>query len=282
MTEDYTLAPGTHTTPAEGRCAMEWVSHLAGEPHSDAPRCVSPVLRALCVALNDGLTDRPRQRLRPYLARTIGTAGDGLDEARAWAAADWLVRSWAPAWLALAQLPGEAAALRERPAISDAASLAASLPDLQRARRAARRARTAAFRGHGDPLTARAAAIRAGRSGREAAWVCAGDAAWAAARVGLRDATADQMRALCRAAGGDAAAVAVAGVRADDVCGAPTGRAALSAALAPTLGELSASAFSLLERMLMAETVALPEAEALAETVALPEAGARPLAAAAA
>ena len=75
MNTDYTLAYGTHANPEDGRCAMEWVSHLAGEPHSDQPKCVSPVLRAICIALNDALDDEPRQRLRPYLARTIGTAG---------------------------------------------------------------------------------------------------------------------------------------------------------------------------------------------------------------
>ena len=40
MSSDYTLAYGTHANPEDGRCAMEWVSHLAGEPHSDQPRCV--------------------------------------------------------------------------------------------------------------------------------------------------------------------------------------------------------------------------------------------------
>src|ERR1700683_5091819 len=76
---DYTLANGTHSTPDDGRCAMEWVSYLAGEPHGDEPACVSPVLRAFCTTLNDRLEDGPRQRLRPYLARTIGTVDDGLD-----------------------------------------------------------------------------------------------------------------------------------------------------------------------------------------------------------
>ena len=55
MSSDYTLAYGTHATPEDGRCAMEWVSYIAGEPHSDQPGCVSPVLRAFCIALNDGL-----------------------------------------------------------------------------------------------------------------------------------------------------------------------------------------------------------------------------------
>ncbi|MEO8967301.1 MAG: hypothetical protein ABI355_06855 [Solirubrobacteraceae bacterium] len=34
---DYRLEYGTHATAADGRCAMEWVAHLAGEPHSDQP-----------------------------------------------------------------------------------------------------------------------------------------------------------------------------------------------------------------------------------------------------
>ena len=55
MATDYTLAYGTHATPEEGRCAMEWVSYLAGEPHGDERACVSPVLRAFCMTLNDTL-----------------------------------------------------------------------------------------------------------------------------------------------------------------------------------------------------------------------------------
>ena len=56
MGTDYTLSYGTHSTPDEGRCAMEWVSYLAGEPHSDDPACVSPVLRAYCTSLTTLLT----------------------------------------------------------------------------------------------------------------------------------------------------------------------------------------------------------------------------------
>jgi hypothetical protein len=82
MTDDYRLSHGKHIDPRIGRCAMEWVAHLAGEPHTDAPRCVSPVLRSLFIALNDQLEDDERPRLRPYLARTIGTADDGHDYER--------------------------------------------------------------------------------------------------------------------------------------------------------------------------------------------------------
>ena len=149
MSSDYTLAYGTHATPQDGRCAMEWVSYLAGEPHSDEPVCVSPVLRALCVALNDGLADAPRQRLRPYLTRTIGTAADGLDPARAWMAMDWLIRAYTPAWLQLTELTelnAAARALAERAPVIDETSLHGALAPLDRARRTTRDARARAFR----------------------------------------------------------------------------------------------------------------------------------------
>ncbi len=94
---------------------MEWVSYLAGEPHSDQPTCVSPVLRAMCIALNDGLDQAPRQRLRPYLTRTIGTAEDGLDTWRGWMAMDWLARAYTPAWLHLAGLTDRARCARSPP-----------------------------------------------------------------------------------------------------------------------------------------------------------------------
>ena len=93
MNDPYFLSRGDHATAADGRCAMEWVSYLAGEPHSDAPVCVSPVLTRFCVSFNDALSDERRQKLRPYSARTIGTRGDGLDERRAWLATDWLIHS---------------------------------------------------------------------------------------------------------------------------------------------------------------------------------------------
>jgi hypothetical protein len=258
MIQDYTLTYGTHATPEEGRCAMEWVSHLAGEPHSDAPRCVSPVLRALCISLNDGLADGPRQRLRPYLTRTIGTAGDGLDEARAWLAMDWLVRTYTPAWLSLAGLQEPARRLSELVAVADDRSLSRAIEPLERARLQARAARLAAFGQHG--LTGRAAAIAGARTGREAAWACAGAAAWAAARIAIGEQAGDRARAAARAAAGDAAAVAVRRVRDDVVCGPVSALDARRTALGPTLEALGGSALDLLHRMLPTHAVPVPVA----------------------
>ncbi len=257
MTQDYTLAHGTHATPDEGRCAMEWVSYLAGEPHSDEPACVSPVLRALCIALNDGLGYVPRQRLRPYLARTIGTAGDSLDEPRAWLAMDWLARTYTPSWLSLASLDVPADALRGLAPVVDDRSLHTALTTLADARRVARAARMRAFGVGSSGVTAWASAIAGGRSGREAAWTCAGAAVWAAARVEIGDQAGDDARATARAAAGDAAAIAVRRVRDDDVCGSLGPRDALHAALFPTLRDLADSAIALLDRMLPTERVDL-------------------------
>jgi len=118
MTNPYLLKEGSHRTPKEGRCAMEWVAHLAGEPHTDTPECVSPVLRDFCVVFNDRVSGERRQRLRPYLARMIGTADDGFDEQRRWLCVDWLLREFMPAFLELApRHRKDADALRALPAI---------------------------------------------------------------------------------------------------------------------------------------------------------------------
>ena len=168
MGTDYRLAYGTHPTPEDGRCAMEWVSHLAGEPHSDEPRCVSPVLRAYCTSLNDSLDDGTRQHLRPYLARTIGTMHDGLDEQRSWMALDWLIRTYAPTWLAAAGLTGAAHQLADLAPVTDASYLPEALLELQAARCDAHAACPAPWRrstGRMDPMGGGTSGRAGGRLG---------------------------------------------------------------------------------------------------------------------
>ena len=256
MSSDYILAYGTHASPQDGRCAMEWVSYLAGEPHSDQPTCVSPVLRAMCIALNDGLDQEPRQRLRPYLTRTIGTAEDGLDTWRGWMAMDWLARTYTPG-LAAPRRAGRAGGCRSSPPRDrrrrqpDAARLTSwRAPAASRAPPAPRRSDRRCRPGW-------AAAVAAGVAGREAAWACAGAAAWAAARIGIGDVAGDRARAAARAAAGDAAAIAVRQSR-TSACHAGA-RAAAQAALEPTLERLADSALVLLDRMLPTEVLAVPE-----------------------
>jgi hypothetical protein len=59
------LALGTHLTPDQGACLMEWVSTLAGEPWSDAPATTHPLLAHLARLVNDAMTQSGRQRLVP-------------------------------------------------------------------------------------------------------------------------------------------------------------------------------------------------------------------------
>jgi hypothetical protein len=91
MIIDYTLRHGSHESPQDGLCAMEWVAYLAGEKHSAYPSCVDGALQGFAIGLNDNLPDNLRQQLRPYLARMIGTADDGRSEERRYAVADWAI-----------------------------------------------------------------------------------------------------------------------------------------------------------------------------------------------
>lgn len=45
MIINYTLRHGSHESPQDGLCAMEWVAYLAGEKHSDYPSCVDLALQ---------------------------------------------------------------------------------------------------------------------------------------------------------------------------------------------------------------------------------------------
>jgi hypothetical protein len=221
---DYTLSKGNHTTPKDGRCAMEWVSYLAGEPHSDKPACVSPLLKSFCISFNDGLPDDKRQLLRPYLARTIGTAGDGLDEQRAWMAADWLIRVYTPTWLAKAGLDDAAERLRALPPVLAVENLSRAMEDLNSGRREA-------------DATGAAAWAATGAAAWAAAWAATGAATWAAAWAATGAATGDAAVDAAVAAAWDAA----------------------WDALSPTVSELQVSAFDLLDRMLPKELIQIPE-----------------------
>jgi hypothetical protein len=70
------LGRGKHTSPAHGACVMELASMLGGEPFTDHPRSVCPVVASYLRALNDLMDDRQRQRLYPYAAAAVGTSGD--------------------------------------------------------------------------------------------------------------------------------------------------------------------------------------------------------------
>ena len=79
---EFKLARGAHKEPEDGLCFMEAVAWLEGEPHSDQPTCVCPVIGAYIRSLNDFLPDDLRQKLIPYLPRVVGTVSLGSDVQR--------------------------------------------------------------------------------------------------------------------------------------------------------------------------------------------------------
>jgi len=199
-----TLARGGHDEPPADcdnpeRCLFEWYNWLVHQRHTDdKPPGVSPVLHVFGMRLNDALPDDRRQELAGFLPngqdRLAGTENDGKDETRGYIALDWLIRTYTPAWLDLAGLTAEAAALRDLRRIADLVAAQAAGPVVRDARgRAAAAwaaARAAAWAAAWDAAGA-AAWAAAGDAARDAAWAAAGDAAGDAAR----DAAGDAARA---------------------------------------------------------------------------------------
>jgi hypothetical protein len=217
--KNITLAKGSHPEETCGdpeRCLFEWYNFLTRQLHSDeCPPDVSPVLHTFGMRLNDALPDDRRQVLVTYLPNgtspLAGTRGDGLDEARSYMALDWLIRTYTPAFLDLAGLSAEAAALRDLRRVADMAAAEAAGP------------------------VVRDASTKASAAG-DAARAAAGAAAWAAAR----DAAGDAAGAAARAAAGDAAGAAA---------GAAAWAAARDV-LAPTVTALQDSAIALYGQMI--------------------------------
>lgn len=93
------LTQGANPTRTHRLCLQEAVAWFADEPHSDRPRCVSPVLSQVGRVLGDRLPDGKRQRLKAFVPALVDTVDDGCDDERSRLAMDWLVREYAPAWL---------------------------------------------------------------------------------------------------------------------------------------------------------------------------------------
>ena len=76
------LHRSSHLSFEDGHCAMEVVAWLAGEGHTDAPACASPVLTRYTIRLNDRWSHEQRQALAPYLKADgyVVSAQNGLNE----------------------------------------------------------------------------------------------------------------------------------------------------------------------------------------------------------
>lgn len=100
------IEPHSHVRRGTRLTVLELAAWLSGEPHSDAPTSVSPVLRNYVRELAVGLDDGRRQDLGHLAATLIGTGhgDDAAEQARCWLLADRLLRCHAPAWLRAAGL----------------------------------------------------------------------------------------------------------------------------------------------------------------------------------
>lgn len=93
------LGKGKHASPEEGACVMELASMLAGEPFSDHPASVCPVIGSFLRAYNDSIDDRRRQDLYAYAAKVVGTrAGVAVQRERADRLSDWAVEMQRRRW----------------------------------------------------------------------------------------------------------------------------------------------------------------------------------------
>lgn len=78
------LGKGRHRSPENGACVMELASMLAGEPFTDHPVSVCPVIASLLRAYNDSIDNTRRQDLYAYAAKVVGSHGShSLQAARA-------------------------------------------------------------------------------------------------------------------------------------------------------------------------------------------------------
>jgi len=87
------LSSGKHTSPEHGVCVMELASMIAGEPFTDRPRSVSPVIAAILRNYNDWVDTDRRQGLYAIAATVVGTAaGDAIERERVSHCLRWSAR----------------------------------------------------------------------------------------------------------------------------------------------------------------------------------------------
>jgi hypothetical protein len=199
-----TLRHGKHPSRDDGTCIMEAAAWLAGEPHSDHPVCVCPVIATFARRVNDCMPDdATRTRLlAPLLPRLIGTAGDpAASQRRAYIAADLAVRVFAPDALDAAGLTDHGARLRALPPIVDQATATRATYAADAAAVAAAKSAAAAdatYAAYAAWAAANAAANVANAAA--AVWAAAAAAVWAAADlVGYWERVPDWFDRLIRA-----------------------------------------------------------------------------------
>jgi hypothetical protein len=134
LLDRHPLRRGAHPSRDDGLCAMELVAWLAGEPHSDEPRCACPVAAAVVRASNDTLDDQDRERLlRPLVPLLVDSrATVAVERRRGFLVLDCLLRELLPQWLRQRQAGSAANELAALPPLADRAGLLAAQELVQR------------------------------------------------------------------------------------------------------------------------------------------------------
>ena len=123
--DQFPLRRGAHDRRDDGMCAMEMVAWLAGEAHSDEPRCACPVIASYVRALNYLLPDDgARTRLlRPLVPKFVNTRGNAQDERRrGFVVLDGTLRQLLPHALRALRRGHEAEVFANAPRVVDEAS----------------------------------------------------------------------------------------------------------------------------------------------------------------
>ena len=180
-------------SPDTGGCWMAAISVYSGDSWSDHPDCVCPIIRQLCISINDSISsDEARGRIiGPVLLLPVGTATDdkSVNDARRWHLIDAAVRRFAPHALRSAGLADEADSLEGLPEVT-AANAANAARAAANAAAAAAAAAADAADAAADAAYAAYAATNAADAARAAAAYAATNAADAAAAAAARAVTA--------------------------------------------------------------------------------------------
>src|SRR5438477_10604249 len=93
------LSKGKHSSPEEGACVVELASMLAGEPFSDHPTSVCPVIGSFLRAYNDAVDDLRRQDLYGCASDVVGSrSSEEVQRARAGRLTDWGIEHQRRRW----------------------------------------------------------------------------------------------------------------------------------------------------------------------------------------
>ncbi len=98
------LSKGKHSGPDDGACVMELASMLAGEPFTDHPASVCPVIGSFLRSYNDSIDSDRRQSLYEYASKVVGSrASAKTQQARAAHLEQWAeeMERTRPTWFVL-------------------------------------------------------------------------------------------------------------------------------------------------------------------------------------